>query len=258
MRQWGLGERRHRNILIPTYYSVKIESMNNEQTHALVQRAAAHAALADVHRLRIVDLLAASDASSSEVATALTIPSNLLAHHLKVLEEAGLVTRRRSEGDGRRTYLSLNRHELRLLVRAPSPVTLVPARRLVFVCTANAARSHLAAALWREASSIEATSAGTHPADRINPGAIAAARRHHLDLPVVAPRLLADIRADGDLVVTVCDRAHEELGDVASVHWSIPDPVPDGTRDAFDAAHDALAERVGSLAGAAGLAARGG
>ena len=28
-----------------------------------------------------------------------------------------------------------------------------------------------------------------------------------------------------DLVVTVCDVAHEELGDVPTLHWSIPDPA---------------------------------
>ncbi len=37
----------------------------------------------------------------------LAIPSNLLAHHLHVLEQAGIITRRRSEGDRRRTYLQL-------------------------------------------------------------------------------------------------------------------------------------------------------
>ena len=119
---------------------------------------------------------------------------------------------------------------------------------MVFVCTANTARSHLAAALWRQASPVEATSAGTHPGDRINPGALAAARRHHLDLPEVAPRSLADTLDDGDLVITVCDRAHEELGDAAWAHWSIPDPVPAGSKAAFDAAHDALAVRIGTVA----------
>ena len=126
----------------------------------------------------------------------------------------------------------------------PIPTT----RRVVFVCTANTARSHLAAALWRRASRLDVTSAGTHPGPRIHRGALATARRHHLDLPEVPPRLLIDALAEGDLVVTVCDRAHEEIGDLAWAHWSIPDPVPEGTRSAFDAAHDALAVRVGVLA----------
>lgn len=222
--------------------------MNSEQTELRERRAQVHAALGDVHRLQIVDLLATTDASSSEIGAATGLPSNLLAHHLNTLEDAGLVTRRRSEGDKRRSYLSLNRHEAWLVPDAPKADAIPAARRVVFVCTANTARSHLAAALWRRASPVAATSAGTHPGDRINPGALAAARRHHLDLPETAPRLLADIRDEGDLVITVCDRAHEELGDAAWAHWSIPDPVPAGSKSAFDAAHDALAVRIGTVA----------
>ncbi len=222
--------------------------MNNEQTKLRERRARVHAALGDVHRLQIVDLLATTDASSSEIGAATRLPSNLLAHHLNTLEDAGLVTRRRSEGDKRRSYLSLNRHEALLVPDAPQAGTIPAARRVVFVCTANTARSHLAAALWRTASPVAATSAGTHPGERINPGALAAARRHHLDLPAVAPRSLADTLDEGDLVITVCDRAHEELGNAAWAHWSIPDPVPVGGRVAFDAAHNALAQRVASAA----------
>jgi len=81
--------------------------------------------------------------------------------------------------------------------------------------------------LWRRASSIPAVSAGTHPAMRIDPGAIAAARRHHLPLPRLRPRHISDVQDDGDLVVTVCDMAREELGRQAAVHWSVPDPVPE-------------------------------
>ena len=222
--------------------------MNTEKTSELEWRARVHAALSDVHRLQVVDLLATTDLSSSELGAAVGIPSNLLAHHLRTLEDVGLVTRRRSEGDGRRTYLSLSRAGAALVTNPPRTGALPRARRVVFVCTANTARSHLAAALWRQASPVEATSAGTHPGDRINPGAVATARRHHLDLPDVPPRPLADTLEDGDLLVTVCDRAHEEIGRRARIHWSIPDPVPDGTRAAFDAAHDALAERIEALA----------
>ena len=116
-----------------------------------------HAALADPARLAITDTLLAGDASPSELAAMLAMPSNLLAHHLHVLEQAGVITRRRSEGDRRRTYLRLIPGALDPL--APSPAR--SARRVLFVCTANSARSHLAAALWRRASSIPAASAGT-------------------------------------------------------------------------------------------------
>lgn len=69
----------------------------------LETRAARHAALADVTRLAVVDLLALQDASPREIAERLGLGSNLLAHHLAVLERAGLVERRRSEADRRRS-----------------------------------------------------------------------------------------------------------------------------------------------------------
>src|SRR5262252_8828353 len=148
--------------------------MKTELTFDVPGRAAVHAALADPARLQITDILLAGDASPSELAAMLAMPSNLLAHHLHVLEQAGVITRRRSEGDRRRTYLRLMPGALDPL--APPPARA--ARRVLFVCTANSARSHLAAALWRRASSIPVTSAGTHPGDAIHPGAIEAARRH--------------------------------------------------------------------------------
>jgi ArsR family transcriptional regulator, arsenate/arsenite/antimonite-responsive transcriptional repressor / arsenate reductase (thioredoxin) len=231
-------------ILTEQISSVKIESMNAEQISDLARRAAIHAALADPARLQITDILLAGDASPSELAALLAMPSNLLAHHLHVLERAGVITRRRSEGDRRRTYLQLVPATVDSLAAPPASA----APRVLFVCTANSARSHLAAALWRRASSVPAASAGTHPAARIDPGAIAAARRHRLPLPRLRPRHLADVRHDGDLVVTVCDLAREELAGQAAIHWSVPDPVPAGDPASFDAAVAELTRRVGRLA----------
>ncbi|HEX7164280.1 MAG TPA: hypothetical protein VF223_23935 [Trebonia sp.] len=103
-------------------------------------------------------------------------------------------------------------------------------------------------ALWRQVGGVPAASAGTHPAQEIDPGAIAAAQRHHLPLPRLRPVSITDVREDGDLVVTVCDLAHEELGEPAALHWSVPDPVPAGDPGSFDAAVTELADRVRSLA----------
>jgi protein-tyrosine-phosphatase len=211
-----------------------------EQTAELAWRAAVHAALADPARLRITDALADGDASPSELAAMLAMPSNLLAHHLRVLQETRIITRRRSEGDRRRTYLRLVPGALDRLAGPPART----ARRVLFVCTANSARSHLAVALWRRASGVPAASAGTHPAGSIDPGAIDAARRHHLPLRRLRPRHLGDVRHDGDLIVTVCDLAHEELGTLAAVHWSVPDPVPSGDPASFDAALEELSSRI--------------
>ncbi len=209
----------------------------------LERRAAVYGALSDPVRLRIVDILALGDASPSELMGVLSIPSNLMAHHLKNLREAGLVASHRSQGDGRKQYLRLV--ESALALTAPS---VAAPQRLVFVCTANSARSHLASALWSQASPIPAVSAGTHPAERIDPGALQVAARHGLPLPEVAPQELSSISADGDLVVTVCDLAHEEIDVPRRLHWSVPDPVSAGTPAAYDAAYDEIEVRVAGLA----------
>jgi len=62
------------------------------------------------------------------------------------------------------------------------------------------------------------------------------------------PRHISDVQDDGDLVVTVCDLAREELGHQAAVHWSVPDPVPAGDPVSFDAAVAELSHRVERLA----------
>ena len=203
-----------------------------------------HAALADPARLLITDALAEGDASPSELAGAclrcrLTCSPTTWACSSRRAWSAAAARK----GDRRRTYL-------RLVPGALDPVARPPARtarRVLFVCTANSARSHLAAALWRRASEIPAVSAGTHPAAAIEPGAIAAAGRHHLPLRRLRPRHIDQVRQDGDLVVTVCDLAREEIGGLAAVHWSVPDPVPAGDPGSFDAALADLGQRVGRL-----------
>src|ERR1700748_2069980 len=117
-------------------------------------------------------------------------------------------------------------------------------RRVLFVCPATSARSHLAAALWRRASSIPAASAGTHPGLAIDPGAIAAARRHRLPLPRLRARHISDVQGEGDPVVTVCGLDREATGGQPAVHWSVPDPVPAGDPASFDTAVADLSGRV--------------
>ena len=69
----------------------------------LESRARAYAALGDPSRLAIVELLAHADLAPGELGARLELPTNLMAHHLQILEQAGLISRRRSEGDRRRT-----------------------------------------------------------------------------------------------------------------------------------------------------------
>lgn len=206
-------------------------------------RARIHAALGEEHRLAIVEELAASDRSPGELGRRFELPTNLLAHHLDVLEDVGLIERFVSAGDRRRRYVRLRRGPLVDLGVSPTP----PAGAVSFVCSHNSARSQLAAAMWRDRTGHDALSAGTEPAERVHPGAIAAAARAGLDLSDARPRLL-DSSSTPDVVVTVCDRAHEELEPGPGWwHWSIPDPVPAGSDAAFDAVVAELDERIGAI-----------
>lgn len=223
---------------------------------SLESRAARHAALADVTRLAVVDLLAARDASPREIAERLGLGSNLLAHHLAVLERAGVVERRRSEADRRRSYVRLVAAATDAGEGDGAPAPWAGAASLLFVCTGNSARSQLAAAIWnshRGDGVPPARSAGTHPAERVDPGAVDVAVRRGLQL---AERPVGLVPGDLDdaLVVTVCDAAHEELAagavtgslDWSTLHWSVPDPVPLGG-EAFEAAADELERRIHRL-----------
>lgn len=212
---------------------------------SLDERAALHAALGEPLRLAIVDDLAASDRSPKELSDRFDVPTNLLAHHLDVLADVGLIERFASSGDRRRRYVRLVRQPL-------ADLGVATARRagsMLFVCSHNSARSQLAAALWQNTTGAPARSAGTHPASQVHPGAVAAARRAGIDLSDARPRMLDRVDAD-ETVVTVCDRAHEELAPADDWwHWSLPDPIDDGRSAAFDAVVADLDARIRTLAG---------
>lgn len=211
------------------------------------QRARALAALGDPTRLGVMDLLAVQDLSPDALAAALEIPGNLLAHHLKVLEAAGLVHRIHSQNDRRRTYVQLAEGAMDGLLPEPSGLT---APRVLFVCTHNSARSVLAEALWREFSDVPSASAGTHPADQVNPRARKAAARFGLELADHGPQPIHDVIRPDDVVISVCDAVNEELEpmDNPRIHWSIPDPAAVGTDAAFDIAVGELRDRITHLA----------
>lgn len=214
----------------------------------LAARAAVHAALGEPARLAIVEELVRSDRSPKELGVRLGVPSNLLAHHLEVLEHAGVIGRSPSAGDGRRKYV----HLARATAAAVGVTGHETAREMLFVCTHNSARSQLAAAMWTARTGRRARSAGTQPAARVHRGAVAAARRAGLSLADATPTELGKVPA-GVQVVTVCDLVHEELDAAAEWwHWSIPDPVERGDAAAFNAVVMELEERITSVVGADG------
>jgi protein-tyrosine-phosphatase len=107
----------------------------------------------------------------------------------------------------------------------------------------------LAVAVWNRRSSLPATSAGTHPATEIHPGAVAAAKRRKLPMRPDTPRHFDDVVRPNDVIIAVCDNAHEELpADSRRLHWSIADPVRVGRVAAFDRALDELMVRIDHLA----------
>jgi protein-tyrosine-phosphatase/DNA-binding transcriptional ArsR family regulator len=215
--------------------------MHGEQ---LARRARVHAALGDVARLAIVDRLTVSDASPGELGRLLGQPTNLMAHHLHVLEAAGLVRRARSEGDRRRTYVRLVPGALAGLVQPTS----LRSSRVVFVCTHNSARSQFAAGLLAARSSVEVASGGTEPAGRVHPRAVRVGRRHGLNLTGARPVHVEDVARADDLVVSVCDNAHEHLSIPGPrLHWSVPDPARVDTDAAFESAYADIAERIDRL-----------
>ena len=211
----------------------------------LADRAQLHATLGDPHRLRMVDELHLGDRTFQELASLAELPGNAAAHHLAVLESAGLIERRQSEGDRRRRYVTLRRERLDGL----TPQTSVASQAILFVCTHNSARSQFAAALWRERTGSTADSAGTEPAERVHPKAARAAAEFGLDIAGAVPKGYDAITLEPDLVVSVCDRAREAglPFEAPHLHWSIPDPLRDGTQDAFGSAFADIARRIDEL-----------
>lgn len=209
----------------------------------LQRRADMHAALGDPTRLTIVDDLTRSDRSPRELSERLGLTSNLLAHHLDVLDDAGLITRTMSAGDRRRRYVRLSDDPVvRRLARSTRPT-----RPVLFLCSHNSARSQLAAALWRSRTGLAADSAGTHPAPKVHRRAVSVGRRHGLDLTTAVPRTITQLPARTQ-VITVCDNAHEELSPAHDWwHWSIPDPVEIDTDAAFESVIDELNTRIDRL-----------
>lgn len=135
----------------------------------------------------------------------------------------------------------------------------VPARPLsvLVLCTGNSARSQIAEALLqtRGVGRIHASSAGSHPAPRVNPYAVETLRARGIVWEGHTPQhfdAVAD--AQHDLVITVCDNARDAcpfLPGTATVHWGLPDPAeetdPEPARRAFEATFDALERRVVAL-----------
>lgn len=131
--------------------------------------------------------------------------------------------------------------------------------RVLVLCTGNSARSQIAEAILaaRGRGRIEAGSAGSHPAPKVNPYALATLSRHDISWAGRAPKGIDDVLgAPWDLLITVCDHANESCplfpGTPPRVHWGLPDPAHATGSDgeiaaAFEATFDALDRRIAAL-----------
>lgn len=121
---------------------------------------------------------------------------------------------------------------------------------VLFVCVHNAGRSQMAAGYLRHLAGeqIEVRSAGSMPADQINPVAIAAMAEEGIEITAEQPKILSDaaVESSGVVITMGC-------GDVCPVYpgkryedWALDDPAGQGI-DAVRPIRDEIRRRVESL-----------
>ncbi|MEV4139095.1 arsenate reductase ArsC [Dactylosporangium sp. NPDC049742] len=121
---------------------------------------------------------------------------------------------------------------------------------VLFVCVHNAGRSQMAAGWLRHLAgdTVEVRSAGSDPADRVNPVAVEAMREVGIDITADPPRKLDwDTAESSDVLVTM------GCGDVCPVFpgkryldWQLDDPAGQDL-DAVRPIRDAIRARVEQL-----------
>lgn len=130
---------------------------------------------------------------------------------------------------------------------------------ILVLCTGNSARSILGEVLFNSLGKgrVQAFSAGSQPAGKVNPGALLKLEELGLSTSGLRSKSWDEFAGDDalpiDIVITVCDNAAGETcpvwyGSPVTVHWGIPDPAIEGSeeeiRAAFDRACASLERRV--------------
>jgi arsenate reductase len=121
---------------------------------------------------------------------------------------------------------------------------------VLFVCVHNAGRSQMAAGWLRHLAgdAVEVRSAGSEPADRINPAAVEAMREVGIDLTDQAPKLLAyETAQDSDVIITMgCGDACPVFPGKRYEDWKLDDPAGQGV-EAVRVIRDEIRARVEGL-----------
>jgi len=126
-------------------------------------------------------------------------------------------------------------------------------KRILFLCTGNAARSQMAEGLARafHSEKIDVVSAGSRPSGFVHPNAIRALAEIGIDIQEAQSKSADEFLSEQfDVVVTVCDSAAKDCpnwpGAKRIEHWSIEDPSWSGY-PAFVETRDDLAKRIEQL-----------
>ncbi|HLR44360.1 arsenate reductase ArsC [Leucobacter sp.] len=103
---------------------------------------------------------------------------------------------------------------------------------VLFVCVHNAGRSQMAAGWLRELAGdrVEVRSAGSMPADQINPVAVEAMREESIDITAEQPKVLTtEAVQDSDVVITMgCGDACPFFPGKRYEDWKLDDPAGQG------------------------------
>ena len=121
---------------------------------------------------------------------------------------------------------------------------------VLYVCVHNAGRSQMAAAWTRYLSggAVEVRSAGSAPADRINPAAVEAMLEVGIDMRAEQPKVLTtDAVQASDAVITMgCGDACPIFPGKRYEDWTLDDPAGQGV-DAVRPIRDEIRRRVEAL-----------
>ncbi|WP_062214489.1 arsenate reductase ArsC [Streptomyces sp. NBRC 109706] len=132
----------------------------------------------------------------------------------------------------------------------PSPSPAAPIASVLFVCVHNAGRSQMAAGfLTRLAGDrVEVRSAGSLPAERVNPAAVAAMAEVGVDISTERPKTLTpEAVTASDYVITMgCGDACPIFPGKTYLDWPLPDPAGQGV-ESVRPVRDEIHRRVRSL-----------
>lgn len=121
---------------------------------------------------------------------------------------------------------------------------------VLFVCVHNAGRSQMAAGFLTHLAgdAIEVRSAGSAPADALNPTAVAAMAEVGIDIAGRSPQILtADAVQSSDVVITMgCGDTCPVFPGISYRDWDLPDPAGKGIEDVRPI-RDAIRARVEAL-----------